>query len=150
MSGHCIELPGYTSFAIKILKDVRINISGTTVKIFGGLDPVPADMLTRCLRRMGAWTQLSKVITDSEFPMFELCASFAVFNLNVHAQVNLQGSSNWRSRALVKLARVFNIEPVDDVLLQFFDLFPIAQNILSKEGVSNAKAWSLAVRRPSD
>ena len=80
MSGHCIELPGYTSFAIKILKDVRINISGTTVKIFGGLDPVPADMLTRCLHRMGAWTQLSKVITDSEFPMIELCASFAVFN----------------------------------------------------------------------
>ena len=95
-------------------------------------------------------TGVAALLTDSEFPMFELCASFAVFNLNVHAQVNLQGSSNWRSRALVKLARVFNIEPADDVLLQFFDLFPIAQNAFSKEGATNAEAWSLAVGMPTN
>ena len=53
MSGHCIELPGYTSFAIKILKDVRINISGTTVKSTR-LAPAENGKCTTSMARMRA------------------------------------------------------------------------------------------------
>jgi hypothetical protein len=129
-----------------MLKDVRINIAGKTVKTFGGLGPVPADLLVRCLHRMGAWAQLSKVITDSAFPAFELCACFAVFNLSARAHVNRHVCENWRTRALDKLARAFK-QPVEDVRAQFFDLYPIAQNIYRADAVANTDAWSLAVRR---
>ena len=139
-------MPGYTAFALKMLKDVRINIAGRAVKTFGGLGPVPADPLMRCLHRMCAWAQLPKVITDSECPAFELCACFAVFNLSARAHVNRQVRENWRTRALGKLARAFK-QPVEDVRLQFFDLYPIAQNIYRADGVANTDAWSLAARR---
>ena len=146
ISGLCIELPGYTAFALKMLKDARINIAGRTVKNFGGLDPVPADLLMRGLHRMCAWAQLSKVITNSEFPAFELCACFAVSNLSARAHVNRQVRENWRTRALDKLARAFK-QPVEDVRPQFFDLYPIAQNIYRADGVANTDAWSLVVCR---
>ena len=128
-----------------MLKAVRINIAGKTVKTFGGLDPVPADLPIRCLHRMGDWAQLSKVITDSEFPAFELCACFAVFNLSARAHVNRQVHENWCTRALDQLARAFK-QPVEDVRAQFFDLYSIAQNIYRADGVAKTVACNLAVR----
>ena len=66
--------------------------------------------------------------------------------MSARAHVNRQVRENWRTRALGKLARAFK-QPVEDVRLQFFDLYPIAQNIYRADGVANTDAWSLAARR---
>ncbi|CAK0883565.1 unnamed protein product [Prorocentrum cordatum] len=145
VSGHCFEIPGYTSFAVNMLKEVRLSIVGKTVKEFGGLAAVPPELAQRCLQRMAAWAELSKVIVQSEFPAFELCSCFAVFVLK--ARANPQGlTESWRRRALEKLAMAFKL-PTSNSIAEFFDMYPIAQNIYCTEGVSNAAAWSSAVRR---
>ena len=145
MSGLCIELPGYTSFAIKMLKEARLSVIGRSVKTFGGLQHIPVDLAMCCLQRMASWTRLSKVITDSEFPALELCARFMAFTLKTQARQESL-TEGWRNKSLTKLAMAFR-QPVDKVLQQFFDVYPIAQNIFRCEGVANTEAWSLAVRR---
>jgi len=130
-----------------MLKEVRLSIVGKTVKEFGGLAAVPPELAQRCLQRMAAWAELSKVIVQSEFPAFELCSCFAVFVLK--ARANPQGlTESWRRRALEKLAMAFKL-PTSNSIAEFFDMYPIAQNIYCTEGVSNAAAWSSAVRRCS-
>ena len=36
-SGHCLETPGYTSFAIAMLKDLRVSMRTNGLQPFGGL-----------------------------------------------------------------------------------------------------------------
>ena len=89
---------------------------------------------------------VANAVLASEFPAFELCASFSVFNLNANAQDN-NFDDKWRTLALEKLANAFGQNPTD-VKHQFFEISPMAQHIFRSEGVPNTDAWALAVKRP--
>ena len=95
---------------------------------------------------MATWSSVSNTALASEFPAFELCASFSVFNLNPNAQ-DKNFDDKWRTLALEKLANAFGQNPTD-VNHHVVDIFPVAHHIFRNEGVPNTDAWTLAVKRP--
>ena len=146
LQGYCLQKPGFTLFAFQALETSRVTVPHTRngpPKSFGGLDPVPQDMKHRCLKRMAAWVLLARAIIKSEFPDFELCACFAVFNLE--EVVPGPAARTGCMGPLHILARAFGVQPVEAVQ-EYFSLLPIAHVFFKRPDCpSTMDAWRQAV-----
>jgi hypothetical protein len=72
---------GYTSLALKHLMRANMDpISRQAPVVLGGRGATPA-VVTECLGRMVAWSNLATDVAASEFPEFEVLACFKVFKL---------------------------------------------------------------------
>ena len=78
----CLDLPGFTKFMVDQLKNPRlVRLPSNAMKTIGGPQEPSDDVVNRCLQRMATYVRLAIDVTKAEFPNFELCTSFRIFNL---------------------------------------------------------------------
>jgi hypothetical protein len=118
----CLEIPGYTTHVLQILKRQRLVYGHRgEIKSIGGRNVDGA--LTRCFHRMAAYAALVADVVQTEFPDFELFCAFKVFNLE---DVGTGGPSNTSSdTSLQRLSQAFNVS-FSALKDQFHRLRPVA------------------------
>ena len=137
-SKQCLNVFGYTSVMMNLLREQVVwQIGGTTFSI-GFEQGVPADIVDRCLGRMASYCVLARAALAAEFPCFEISQAFHVFDASspmpVDAEVHLQ-----------RLANPLHLDPVM-LKAQWQDIFPRARSH-AQSGASNREAWRTVLKR---
>ena len=149
----CLELRGFTAFALDILSTQRVFTSKRGLRATFGFGPggVPADLLQRCLGRMHGWCVIASSVLEAEFPSFEVLQSFSVFS-QCQASVGIRGGSSRGSdfspeqRAHIeRLAETFGVD-AQQLLLEIADHWPLAAAAMQASGRSSQDSWRSAVQ----
>ena len=121
---------------------------GSNQFVVGEGNPVPTEIVQRCLQRMCNWICVMEETLQAEFPHFEIIQGFSAFNV----KGDVEFTTAWRdqcSRKLCKLQRAFGCQ--DDergaVLKQFEKLWYIARRAVLDEGFSSIEGWIAAVQK---
>ena len=78
-----MELPGYTTYMLESLRRTRIfHVGPQEMKSFGHPAAPAADVVRRCLQRMGRYVKVAIAVVVAEFPSWDLCSSFQIFALS--------------------------------------------------------------------
>ena len=147
VDGACIRVEEtFTGFALSALSTVRTWKVGSDKYSFGG---APPDMVQRCLARMQRWHRLALDVVRTEFPSFEVVASFRVFDLG-----NGLEESAGRDRdpelgaeacqALQRLASVFTLDYVS-LRSSYVAVVGLARRLKSMHNLTNLASWRQAV-----
>jgi hypothetical protein len=101
---------GYTSLALKhLMRAKMVPIPGQVPVVLGGRGATPA-VVTECLGRMVAWSNLATDVAASEFPEFEVLACFKVFKLAPVAANPAPAVSAVQAERLQRLAEAFKVD----------------------------------------
>lgn len=143
--GQCVDLPGYTHFMIESLKRVRvIRLSRTEVRSLGGDGKPSQAVVQRCLQRMQRFVKLAVAVTVAEFPDYELCSSFRVFELQQSLRSKTCTLHEEHRTCLERLAKFFGLDRAR-LEAQYIDRYPQALRALqSSPGMTNTLAWRRA------
>ena len=88
-------------------------------------------------------------VAIAEFPNYQLCQSFCVFNLARTTSSNRDGVQDCeRIRSFERLAKAFQV-PVEALIDEHAAYFPAAQRICTSSGCSYSEAWQQALETPA-
>lgn len=140
--GQCVDLPGYTHFMMQSLKRVRvIRLSRTNVRSLGGPGKPQRDVVRRCMQRMQRFVKIAITVTVAEFPNYELCSSFRLFELQKNTAAKTAVLSDDNRVCLERLAKFFGLSH-ERLEAQYVDRYPQAlRAIQNYQGLTNALAW---------
>jgi len=142
----CLQT-GYTSLALRHLTRTKmVPIPGQVPVTLGGRGATPA-VVTECLGRMVAWSNLATEVAASEFPEFEVLACFRVFKLApVAAPSPAPGVSAGQTEQLQRLAETFKVDGGANLIEQFMEHQRIAQTD-QVPGEPAAASWQRALKK---
>jgi hypothetical protein len=150
LQGGCLNTEGYTRRVIDNLQShvVTFQVDGIW-KSIGGPEGVQADVVQRCLARMGCWVRVAKSVLSAEFPAFELLQSFSIFTAAAKVSTGMCPTAfiEENLRHFQRLAHTFSVD-ANEFATQFVDHVFIAKQIMqSSPGVSLREAWKEAILR---
>ena len=90
-----LQCPGHTTHLIGLLqsKETTAVLKHGLLKILGGPDSVPPELLDRCIGRMCNWVTLVYTRVAAEFPNHDLLNSMSIFNLGQPCRCRASGKS---------------------------------------------------------
>ncbi len=158
IKGECMSLPGYTQYMATNLKQVRLlHLPGGRLKSLGGEQcPRPAT-IKACLTRTQNYTKLAIAVTKAEFPSYDICNAFRVFDLKGAPKVGRPNNSlSWAGPlgwvlppawelSFDRLSMFYKVDRAD-LVSQFMEHHQIAAQAASA-GSNNVAAWQDAVRK---
>ena len=131
----CLNVFGYTSVMMNMLKEQIVYTVGKHVRIVGMGGGVPDDVMERCLGRMRSWIILARAAYSAEFPSWEIAQAFQIFDVRT-------GMSENPSTHIARLARSLNLGSVK-LEAQWVDIFPRARALAtSASSMTNKEAWT--------
>jgi hypothetical protein len=159
MERGCLELPGFTRFAMDILKLQRVYTRRQGQRLRFGCGPAgaPLDIVNRCLERMHGWCVIAISVLDAEFPDFEILQSFSVFNIG-GGDGGRRGSSGIvddghpsdfnpaQLQHIDRLAKTFHVSP-RQLQEEIADFRPRAAAEMKSSGCLPQEAWRKAVQK---
>ena len=89
----CVHCIGFTNHVIETLRAEPLMWSSMTGGRMQQVQPVSEDDIEWALTRMRAWYRLAKKAVQAEFPSFEICQSFRVFDLGREQNLNVGDDS---------------------------------------------------------
>ena len=134
LDGMCVE-HGYTSFALKSLRNSIVVYVGGRPKCFGCHGAAAAAIVETCKARMQKWVRLCIDVVKAEFPNFGFLASFSVFHLPSAGECEnspLQMTEPLSER-LGRLAKFAEVDP-DELKSQYSEVYPAAHKIKAGGG----------------
>lgn len=139
---------GCTQAAISSLTRVRLlTLSDGSVKSIGGVAETNQDALSKCQGKAKCIAKVALQILATQFPNFDLFASFSLFSLAEKQQKNKPDIQNKRTdEQLCKLALFFAVEK-DLLKEQHHDILPIAQRAFIDKSCTIKEAWRSAISR---
>lgn len=149
VEGRCATVFGFTSTVLSQLKSPILFHVGKTLKTLGS-SGVDRTILDRCMGRMQAWVKLAAAAIQAEFPNFEICQAFEIFNLKGVGPTAVDSH-------MKVLAHTYKLDLLQ-LQSQWADLYPRAQ-MEYKEQVgslnnandmvrdANKDAWRTAMQR---
>ncbi|CAE7547558.1 unnamed protein product [Symbiodinium sp. CCMP2592] len=158
-----LQCPGHTTHIIALLraKEKTAVLKHGVLKVLGGPDSIPLDLIDRCIARMCNWVKLVYARIAAEFPNHDLVNSMSVFNLGDSLEAAEQ-TGNYadtmkkaRQESLLRLSQAFGVA-VDgpnqqELFRQYMNLRRNALHLLrTGKAASNAEAWRLARSKLKD
>ena len=142
VEGMVTQIPGFTWVMVQTLAKPRTWIINGRAKTVGGDGAVAPEIITRCLRRMAAWTLLATATIAGEFPDSHLLMVFGVFKLS-------KGSSSTtatgeQKRLLTRVAKILKLSP-ENLFSEYCSYLPYAQKVFKRGNVTLFEAWKEAV-----
>ena len=152
-----LQCPGHTTHLIALLraKERTAVLKHGVLKVLGGPDSIPPDLIDRCIARMCNWITLVYARVAAEFPNHDLVNSMSVFNLGDSLEADEQ-TGNYaetmkkaRQESLLRLSQAFGVA-VDgpnqqELMRQYMNLRRNALHLLrTGKAASNPEAWRLA------
>ena len=139
------SVPGFADFALKVLQKAKYQWKSNGRRhVFGG--NFSAADKRAAFAKMAAWHRLALSMVKTEFPDWEICASFAIFDLS---ETRLSDSdpeaAEHMKQSFVRLAAAFQ---VDEARLrhQVLRYAPVARQTKQMKQLTNAAAWSKVVQ----
>ena len=142
VSGQCVHIPGLTGVMLKVLRRPRTFILNGTPHSFGRQSEIPAEVVTRCLKRMASTTLLCSHVMAAEFPESDLLASFRIF-----ATSKEKSSSEYvhdTRKCLSRIAAALSL-PLNELESEFFHFLPRAHKRMKVSPCTTLEAWAREV-----
>ena len=137
VEGRCATVFGFTSTVLTQLKSPIVFNIGSKIKTLGSSTGVNRATVDRCLGRMQAWVKLAVAAIEAEYPHFEICQAFEIFNLRGLRQEGVHAS-------LRTIAHTYNLD-LSRLHTQWENLYPRAQ-LEYKEQIGSLKESKDMVR----
>ena len=130
VEGRCATVFGFTSTVLTQLKSPIVFNIGNRMKTLGSSTGVKRAIVDTCLGRMQAWVKLAVAAIEAEFPHFEICQAFEIFNLKGLPQEGVNAH-------LRTISHTYKLD-LPRLRAQWEDLYPRAQ-LEYKEQVGSVK-----------
>ena len=142
VESQCVNM-GFTKAAIVLLARSRIFPKDGEQHILGGDGAVTTEMVQRCCQRMKSFVRLAQESIDAEYPEWELCQAFQLFDLAIMRQPKCDQNPT-RQRSFSRLAQSLNLSETK-LIVQFQDhLVQAWTNFHSGSGLSSFECWRQA------
>ena len=106
--------------------------------------------INRCFRRMQCWLEMTESVLAAEFPSCDLLNSFEVFSTSCTRKSRAtevdSDADSFKKDCLEHLAKAYKV-PFPNLLAQFDDHQPIAENIKRTTNCTTVEAWGNSIVR---
>ena len=148
--GACFITPSFTRYAVELLKSpVAIYCRDGATRVLGGVGTLTERVKQECLQRMRGAVALAVRVVETEWPSYDLLASFQVFDLarrQVKSSDDDTDDCQLDVRDVQRLAKAFKVDETA-LSLQLERVRAYAQRAYAAKHCENKEAWADAIRR---
>ena len=143
----CIST-GFTSYIIRELQTPRVVFVSGHAKTIGGPNSVNEELIGRCLSRMAGWVRLSIQCIQYEYPHWDVCLAFSVFDIASTKKGRSHGfGADFKDTSFERLATAFGGD-AEVLRAQFEDHIGFATAVYMKNQEAGvASAWASSIKR---
>ena len=135
----------YTSYILDMLQtpiQITTYQAGRAVRrSIGGQSAVSEEVIDRCLAHMAGWVRLTAAAVQGEFPDWDVCSAFSVFDLDM--SMGQSKTKTFVKQSLTRLAKTFDCHP-GRLEAQYQDFRKSAVHHKTM-GKNNFDAWKASV-----